>query len=131
MTTVLTCLLIMCILPLICAWTGGYFRQKQLGSVDNKEPRIQALALTGAGARAVAAQANTWEALAVFGAAILAVFISGVELSSITTLAIVFVALRITYIAAYIGDFDKLRSLLFLGGFGICMYLFKLAISAS
>ena len=131
MTTVLSCLLIMCILPLTCAWTAAYFRQKQLGSVDNKEPRKQSLALTGAGARAVAAQANSWEALAVFAAAILAVFISGLELSSIANLSIVFLALRVVYIPAYIGDFDKLRSLLFLGGFGICMYMFKLAISAS
>jgi uncharacterized MAPEG superfamily protein len=130
MTTVLTCLLIMCILPLVCAWTGGYYRQKQLGSVDNKEPRNQALQLTGAGARAVAAQANTWEALAVFGTAILAVFMSGLEMDSIATLAMVFVALRVVYIPVYISNNDKLRSLIFLAGFGICMYLFYLSLSA-
>jgi uncharacterized MAPEG superfamily protein len=131
MTTVLTCLLIMCVLPLVCAWTAGYYRKKQLGSVDNKEPRNQALQLTDAGARAVAAQANTWEAVAVFSAAILAVFMSGLEMSSIATLTMVFVALRVAYIPAYIANIDKLRSLLFLAGFGICLYLFKLAISAS
>lgn len=37
---------------------------------DNKEPRIQALQLTGVGARAMAAQANSWETLAVFSAPI-------------------------------------------------------------
>lgn len=130
MTTVIGSLLILCILPLSCAWIGGYHRQKQLGSVDNKEPRTQSMKLTGAGARAVAAQANSWEALAVFSAAILAVFISGIDMQRIATLAIVFVALRIAYIAVYLADQDKLRSLIFLVGYGICMYLFYLALSA-
>lgn len=130
MTTVLGSLLILCILPLSCAWIGGYYRQKQLGSVDNREPRLQSQQLTGAGARAVAAQANSWEALAVFSAAVLAVFISGVDMQRIATLAMVFVALRIAYIAVYLANQDKLRSLIFLVGYGICMYLFYLALSA-
>jgi uncharacterized MAPEG superfamily protein len=130
MNTVIGSLLILCILPLACAWIGGYFRQKQLGKVDNKEPRTQSLQLTGAGARAVAAQGNSWEALAVFSAAVLAVSISGIDLQRIATLAQVFVALRIVYIGAYLANQDKLRSLIFLVGFGICMYLFYLALSA-
>ncbi|MEZ5501102.1 MAG: MAPEG family protein [Halioglobus sp.] len=130
MDTVIASLLILCILPLTCAWIGGYYRQKQLGKVDNKEPRIQSAKLTGAGARAVAAQANCWEALAVFSAAILAVSISGIELQGVATLAWVFVLLRVVYIGLYISDQDKLRSLVFLAGFGICMYLFYLALTA-
>ena len=131
MNTVIASLLILCILPLSCAWIAGYHRQKQLGSIDNKEPRIQALQLTGAGARAMAAQANSWEALAVFSAAILAVFISGVALQSVATWAMAFVALRIVYIPMYIGNQDKLRSLVFIAGFGICIYLFYLALNAN
>lgn len=131
MNTIIGSLLILCILPLSCAWIAGYHRQKQLGRVDNKEPRIQALQLTGAGARAMAAQANSWEALAVFSAAILAIFISGVPLQSIATWAMAFVVLRIVYIPMYIGNQDKLRSLVFIAGFGICMYLFYLALNAA
>jgi len=131
MNTVIGSLLILCILPLTCAWIAGYHRQKQLGTVDNKEPRTQSLQLTGAGARAVAAQSNTWEALAVFSAAILALFISGVDLDSITTPVMVFVALRIAYIPVYIGNIDKLRSLIFLVGYGICIYLIYLALTVS
>ncbi len=131
MNTVIASLLILCILPLSCAWIAGCHRQKQLGSIDNKEPRIQALQLTGAGARAMAAQANSWEALAVFSAAILAVFISGVALQSVANWAMDFVALRIVYIPMYIGNQDKLRSLVFIASFGICMYLFYLALSAN
>jgi uncharacterized MAPEG superfamily protein len=131
MNTVIGSLMIMCILPLTCAWIAGYHRQKQLGTVDNKEPRTQSLQLTGPGARAVAAQGNTWEALAVFSAAILAVFIGGVDLESISTPVMVFVALRIAYIPVYIANQDKLRSLIFLAGYGICIYLIYLALSAS
>lgn len=131
MNTVIGSLLALCILPLTCAWIAGYHRQKQLGSVDNKEPRTQSQQLTGAGARAVAAQANSWEALAVFSAAVLAVFISGVDLQSIATWVMVFVAVRIAYIGLYIGNLDKLRSLVFLIGLGICIYFFVLALNAS
>jgi len=130
MNTAIAGLLIMCILPLVCAWTGGYFRHKQFGRVDNKEPRIQSQQLTGAGARAVAAQANTWEALAVYSAAILAVYIAGVDLARIATPVMVFVALRILYIPIYIGNKDTARSLIFLASYGICMYLFYLALAA-
>jgi len=131
MNIVIGSLLILCILPLACAWTAGYYRHKQLGSVDNKEPRIQSLKLTGAGARALGAQANSWEALAMFSAAILAVFSSGMDVQRITTLVMVFVALRIVYIPVYIGNLDKLRSLIFLVGLGICMYIFYLALAAN
>lgn len=130
MNIIIVSLIILSVLPLVCAWTAGYYRQKQLGRVDNKEPRLQSLQLTGAGARAVAAQSNTWEALGVYSAAILATFISGVDLQSIFTPVVVFVALRIAYIPAYIADMDKLRSLIFLVGFGICMYLFYLSLTA-
>ena len=131
MNTVIGSLLILCILPLTCAWIAGYHRQKQLGSVDNKEPRIQSLKLTGAGARAVAAQANSWEALAIFSATILAVFISGIDMHGITKLVMAFVAVRVIYMPLYIGNQDKLRSLVFIAGFGICVYLFYLALHAS
>ena len=131
MNTVIGSLLVLCFLPIICAWIAGYHKQKQLGTVDNKEPRVQAAQLTGPGARAVGAQSNCWEALAVFSAAILAVHISGIELQEIANLVIVFTALRIVYIPLYIGNIDKLRSLAFLGSFGICIYMFYLALNAS
>ena len=129
MNTVISCLLILCILPLACAWIGGYFRQKQLGNIDNKEPRQQAQQLTGAGARAVAAQANSWEALALFTAAVVATAVSGVELAKIANLALFFTALRIAYIPFYLANKDALRSLSFIGAYGIVMYIFYLALS--
>jgi uncharacterized MAPEG superfamily protein len=129
MTSVIATLLILCILPISCSWIGGYFRNKQLGSIDNKEPRVQSAQLTGAGARAVAAQANSWEALALFSTAVLAVLLSGLDPERIATLSLVYAALRIVYIPLYLANKDALRSLVFIGGFGICMYVFYLALS--
>ncbi|NND67236.1 MAG: MAPEG family protein [Halioglobus sp.] len=129
MTTVIASLLVLCILPLACAWISAYHKQKQLGSVDNKEPRTQATQLTGPGARAVAAQGNSWEALAIFSAAILALVIAGVDLATISTQALVYTALRIVYIPLYVGNIDKARSLVFIAGFGICLYFFYLALT--
>ena len=131
MNTIITSLLVLSFLPIVCAWISGYHRQKQLGDVDNKEPRVQSAQLTGAGARAVAAQANCWEGLIVFTAAILAVYISGIALEEVANLAVAFTVLRIVYVPLYIGNMDKLRSLVFLGGFGICIYMFFLALNAS
>ncbi len=58
-------------------------------------------------------------------------FISGIALEEIARLALIFTALRIAYVPLYIGNIDKLLPLAFLGGFGICMYLFYLALTAS
>jgi len=129
MNTVISSLLVLTILPIVCAWVAGYYKNKQLGTVDNKEPRAQALLLTGPGARAVAAQANCWEALAIYAAALLAIVISGVDVGSIETLALAMILLRVAYVPAYISNIDKLRSLLFLGSFGISLYLFYLALA--
>jgi uncharacterized MAPEG superfamily protein len=54
-----------------------------------------------------------------------------VDLQSIATLCLVFVALRITHLALYIGNLDKLRSLIFILAYGICMYMFYLALAAT
>ena len=131
MNSVITALLVLAILPWVCAWIAGYFKHRQLGSVDNKNPRLQAMELSGAGARVVAAQANSWEALAIFSAAVLALSISGIPLASIANLALIFTGLRVLYIAAYLANQDALRSGVWLGGYGICIYFFYLALSAA
>ena len=70
MTVPFWCLFIGALIPTLLAFTGGYFKAQQFENVDNNNPRQQSAQLTGAGARAVAAQGNAWEALAVFTAAV-------------------------------------------------------------
>ena len=62
---VLFCL---CLIPYVMAFISGYFRKKQFGKVDNQNPREQYAKLEGVGARAVAAQQNSWEALGIYTA---------------------------------------------------------------
>lgn len=121
-------LLMLCVLPLVWSWVSGYYRHQQLGAIDNKYPREQNSKLTGAGARAVAAQQNAWEALAVYGAALLAVTIAQVQVESYATLTLVVLACRVLHGLFYVINQDILRSLVFLPSYGICIYMLILAL---
>lgn len=124
MSTVLTCLFIGAIIPIILSWVGGYFRMQQFGKVDNKNPRGQSAALENVGARAVAAQQNAWEALAVFVAGVVAFHARGGVSDVAGTLAIVWVVARVLHAIFYLIDQDVLRSLVFIASLGCSLALF-------
>ena len=124
MTTPFWCLMIVVFMPIVLAWVGGYFRQQQFGSIDNKTPRVQAARLEGAGARATAAQANAWEALPMFTAAVIVAHLSGVSPEAAAPFAIGFVVSRILHAVFYLADLDKARSAAFLAGIGCLVMLF-------
>jgi len=130
MNTVLACLLIAVLLPYVLAFTGSYHKGKQFGKVDNNNPRAQSAQLTGVGARAVAAQQNAWEALAVFTASLAAAFFAGVEAASLATLSVVFVAARIAHAACYLADLATARSGTFLVATVCCIWIFVKALGA-
>lgn len=122
------CLLITAVLPILLTWTAAYFRNKDLGFIDNQNPRKQYLLLDGLGGRAVAAQQNTWEALAVYSAALIAVSITNVAGEAIATACLIFMISRFLFVGFYLINQDKLRTLTFASGFGACLYMFYLAI---
>ncbi len=131
MTVPFWSVLIMLLIPYALAGFGAFQRQKQLGVVDNKNWRADQLPeLTGAGARAYSAQANAWEAVAMFTAAVVVAHLAGAdpELSSIA--AMIFIVARIAHAILYIADLDKLRTVVFLVGWGCCLWLFGLAATA-
>jgi len=130
MTTVLACFLVAVLIPYVLAGLGGYYKAKQFGKADNNNPRAQAAQLTGAGARAVAAQQNAWEALAVFTAALAAAFFAGVEPASLATPALIFVAARIAHAFCYLRDLATPRSAMFGLGLAMCLWIFVKALSA-
>jgi uncharacterized MAPEG superfamily protein len=130
MTTVLVCLLLAVLIPYVLAGIGGYHKSQQLGAVDNNNPRVQSLQLTGAGARAVAAQANAWEALAVFTASVAAAFFAGVEPDRMFLPALIFVAARVAHAACYLADLASARSASFLVATLACLWLFGMALGA-
>jgi uncharacterized MAPEG superfamily protein len=127
MTFPLWSLLIASLFPIVTAWVCGYFRNKQFGVVDNKHPRDQYARLTGAGARAVAAQQNAWEALAIYAPAVLVTHFLGVTGENVTIACAVFIVARALYLVAYLANKDILRSLLFIIGLGASISLYIMA----
>ncbi len=123
MSIALWTLVVLIAMPYVLAGVSGYFRQTQLGSVDNNNPRQQAAQLEGAGARAVAAQTNAWEALAVYTATLVLAFGLGADPATLTIPALVLLAARVVHAVAYVSDIATLRSLAFMVGIGSCIWI--------
>jgi len=130
MTFPFWCLVVCCFLPYALAFTTGYFKSKQFGSVDNNNPRAQTALLEGTGARVNAAQQNAWEALTIFAVAVFVAHLAGADPENSSVAAGVFVATRVLHPIFYIGDFATPRSLTFLVGLGCLVWLFVLAAQA-
>ncbi|MEC8868885.1 MAG: MAPEG family protein [Pseudomonadota bacterium] len=128
MTLSLWCLMIVALLPYVLAGVGGYFRRTNLGTVDNDNPRGQAALLEGAGARAYAAQANAWEALALFLVGLALVHFTG-NADQAGTASVIFVIARILHAVFYIRGVAMLRSLSFFGALGAWIWLVVIAAS--
>ena len=131
MTTPLWCLVIITFLPIPLAVFGAVQRQKQFGVADNSNYRSsQVPKLEGLGARAYAAQANAWEAVAMFTVAVVVAHLAGAEPQKSSLAAMVFVGARVLHAAFYLADLDKLRSAIFGVGTLSCVYLIVLAAQA-
>ena len=127
MTTPFVCLLIVVLLPYALSTLGGYFRTRQFGTLDNKYPREQSAQLEGIGARVRDAQANAWEAVPVFTAAVLVAHVAGADPGKSAIAAGIFVVARVLHAVCYLANLDILRSLVFLVGLGSAIWLFVLA----
>lgn len=122
-----TCVLIACLLPIVCAGLAkskGYGKRRRDGGYDNHNPRAWAESLEGWSARANAAQANSFEALPLFIAAVLVAGQQQADPARIDQLAMAFIACRVAYIAAYLGDKATLRSVIWALGLGVCVAMF-------
>ncbi|MBU3739438.1 MAG: glutathione metabolism protein [Rhodoferax sp.] len=118
------CVLVASLLPILCAgiakW-GTFGRSRRDGGYDNDNPRSWLAAQTAWRARANAAQANSFEALPLFIGAVLIAHQVGVSQATLDGLAVVFVLLRLAYIACYVGGWSTLRSLVWVAGLGVCI----------
>ena len=125
MTIAYWCVLITMTLPYICsilakASTSGY---------SNSEPRDFLSKLEGWGARANAAQQNSFEITPIFSSAvIIANQIGTIDLTLLDQLAILFVASRILYIGIYIANWATLRSLVWFIGCATSISMLVLSI---
>lgn len=129
MTTLLVCITIAIFIPQMLAFASIRYRLQQFGKIDIKQPRVQASELSDGGHRAVAAQNNAWEALALFLAAIVMASIAGVPAAELSTPAIVFIVSRLAHAVFYLSDRAPLRTLSFLAAFGSVMWIVVKAFS--
>ena len=127
MTTPLWCLMIATFLPFVWVFAGHAFRYRQFGNIDNNHPRLQQAQLTGVGARALAAQQNAWEALAMFTPAVLIAHLTGATAGHAATASMLFIAARIAHGCLYLADLGSLRSLIWMVGAGAVIWLFVIA----
>lgn len=130
MTVPFWCLFITCLLPYFWSPIAMVARQQQLGSVDNKNPRLQQAQLTGRGARALAAHKNAFEAIATFAPAVVVAHLAGADPVWSARLAVTFVVARVLHAVFYLADVDVLRSLVWFVGLLSTVGLFVLAIRA-
>ena len=121
------CLLLACLLPIVAAgvakW-GSFTRHPSEGGYDNRDPRAWLGRQTGRRARANAAQANSFESLPVFIAAVLAAQQQQVAQGVIDTLAVAFVLLRVAYLALYVADRATERTMVWISALAVCVALF-------
>lgn len=131
MTVPFWCLVIACFLPYVWGFFSIPERQKQLGSVDNKDPRAQQAQLTGRGAHAVAAHKNAFEAIAVFAPAVLVAHLAGADPAWSARWAEIWVVARVLHGVFYLANLDLLRSTAFGVGMVCSVGLFVLAARAT
>ena len=112
-------------MPWICAGIakGG---QK---NYDNHNPREWLAKQTGYRARANAAQANCFEAFPMDAVGVLLAMLSDIEADQLEMWAGLFIAARVAYVAFYVMDKDKLRSLAWLVGVVSTVALYVLSAS--
>jgi uncharacterized MAPEG superfamily protein len=107
------CVLIAALLPILCAgiakW-GMFKTPRKDGGYDNHNPRLWLLRQIDWRARANAAQANTFEALPFFFAAVIIAHLLGAAQARLDILCFLWIVLRMVYIIMYVGDMAKART---------------------
>jgi uncharacterized MAPEG superfamily protein len=116
MTIAYWCVLFMGLLPIVAAGIA----KKGFKDFDNSMPRQWLANQTGFRARANAAQANLFESLPLFFAAVMIASITNAPQNRIDLLAIGFVLARITFLICYIANWPTIRTIVWTAGL-ICV----------
>lgn len=123
------CILLAAVLPMACSILAkwGMFKvPRREGGYDNNHPRAWLAKQTDWRARANAAQANTFEALPFFMAAVIVAHQLGAHQGRLDLLAFMFVVLRILYIMVYVGNMATIRSAVWGLAFAVNVFIFLL-----
>ena len=120
------CVLLACLLPIVAAGVAKWVtfsRSVREGGFDNEDPRAWLARQSGRRARANAAQANSFEALPLFIAAVLTAQQLQVQQELIDGLALAFVLLRVVYILLYVTNRAAARTLVWSAGLAVSIAL--------
>jgi uncharacterized MAPEG superfamily protein len=120
MTIAYYCVLVMGLLPIVAAGIA----KKGFDNYDNAQPREWLARQTGFRARANAAQANLFESLPFFFAAVIIASISNAPQDRIDLLAVGFVLSRIAYLICYVANWPTTRSIVWAIGIACVVALF-------
>ena len=112
MTIANWCVLFMGLFPYVAAGIA----KKGFEAYDNGMPRQWLAKQTGFRARANAAQANLFESLPFFFAAVIIASLANAPQDRIDLLAVGFVLARIAYVVCYVADWPTARSIVWLAG---------------
>jgi len=107
MTIAYACLLFMGLFPYVAAGIA----KKGFENFDNSMPRQWLAKQTGFRARANAAQANLFESLPLFFAAVIIASINNAPQTRIDLLALGFVAARIAFLICYLANWPTTRTI--------------------
>ena len=124
MTIAYACVLFMGLFPYVAAGIA----KKGFENYDNSMPRQWLAKQVGFRARANAAQQNSLEAFPFFAIGVILASLGGADGYLLETLSWLYVAVRVAYIACYLTDKATLRSLFWVVGHGIVVYLFLQAL---
>lgn len=120
MTIAYWCVLFMGLFPYVAAGIA----KKGFEGYDNGMPRQWLAKQTGFRARANAAQANLFESLPFFFAAVIIASIAQAPQNRIDLLALGFVAARIAYLICYVANWPTTRSIVWSCGIACVVAIF-------
>ncbi|CAM3772886.1 MAPEG family protein [Polynucleobacter arcticus] len=112
MTIAYWCILFMGLFPIVAAGIA----KKGFEGYDNGMPRQWLAQQTGFRARANAAQANLFESLPLFFAAVIIASMANAPQNRVDLLAMGFVLTRIAYLICYLANWPTTRSIVWLAG---------------
>ena len=116
------CVFVAALLPFACAWIAkgpGFGKPRRDGGYDNHDPRAWLARQTDWHARANAAQANSFEALPFFIGAVVIAHQLAAPQARVDILAMLFVTLRVIYIAMYVAGLPGIRSAIWCLAFAV------------
>ncbi|AWW44029.1 hypothetical protein G6683_01630 [Polynucleobacter paneuropaeus] len=120
MTIAYACVLFMGLLPYVAAGIA----KKGFQNYDNSRPREWLAKQEGFRARANAAQANLFESLPLFFAAVIIASIAHAPQANLDLLSIAFVSTRIVYLICYVGNWPTARSIVWTCGIACIVAIF-------